>query len=149
MLSLASFVRGKAVGEGNSVKNWQFIFLEVVIERQPTVQSGHEGRPVTTTIDLMRDEEGEDAAENPSAGSFGKEEEEGSERQPASPRNATRCSALELTACGVFGSQPYERVPLGTAMVTVQLEGLPHRHRAARLSLCEDSNGRAIAHSSS
>ena len=96
MLSLASFVRGKAVGEGNSVKNWQFIFLEVVIERQPTptVQSGHEGRPVTTTIDLMRDEEGEDAAENPSAGSFGKEEEEGSERQPAP---ATQPAALLLS----------------------------------------------------
>ena len=96
MLSLASFVRGKAVGEGNSVKNWQFIFLEVVIERQPTVtvQSGHEGRPVTTTIDLMRDEEGEDAAENPSAGSFGKEEEEGSECQPAP---ATQPAALLLS----------------------------------------------------
>ena len=68
---LCSYIRGKAVGEGDSAKNWQMIFLEVVVERQPTAMTGHDGRPVTTTIDLMRDEEGDDAAANPSAGSFG------------------------------------------------------------------------------
>ena len=42
-----------------------------MVERPPSAETGHDGRPITTTVDLLRDEEGDDAAENPSAGSFG------------------------------------------------------------------------------
>ena len=51
-------------------QSWQFVFLEAVIERPPTRDTGHPGRPITLTVDLLRDEEGDDAAQDPGRGSF-------------------------------------------------------------------------------
>lgn len=47
------FIRGKAVGEGTSAKNWQFIVLEVVVERTPNAATGHPGAPIIRVVDLM------------------------------------------------------------------------------------------------
>ena len=34
-------------------QSWQFVFLEAVIERPPTRDTGHPGQLITLTIDLL------------------------------------------------------------------------------------------------
>ena len=58
----------RRVGSGSALDDWRFVVLEATVLAPTTTSEGLEGPPHSTRIDLLRDEEGDNAPDLDTAG---------------------------------------------------------------------------------